>query len=122
MRYSKTFKTIFTTLAFTLSGAALGSSYQVFGDAAGGPALSKGDIDAAEKHFNGRLDFADLNNYCVYLALKGRVDEAVGKCISAIDLASSQRMSVRRRALPKIEANLNTLKQVPSALISSSDD
>jgi len=122
MRYSKTFKTIFTTLAFTLSGAALGSSYQVFGDAAGGPALSKGDIDAAEKHFNGRLDFADLNNYCVYLALKGRVDEAAGKCISAIDLASSQRMSVRRRALPKIEANLDALKQVPSALISSSDD
>ena len=122
MRYSKTFKTIFTTLAFTLSGAALGSSYHVFGDAAGGPALSKGDIDAAEKHFNGRLDFADLNNYCVYLALKGRVDEAAGKCISAIDLASSQRMSVRRRALPKIEANLDALKQVPSALISSSDD
>ena len=122
MRYSKTFKTIFTTLAFTLSGAALGSSYHVFGDAAGGPALSKGDIDAAEKHFNGRLDFADLNNYCVYLALKGRVDEAAGKCTSAIDLASSQRMSVRRRALPKIEANLDALKQVPSALISSSDD
>lgn len=122
MRYSKIFKTIFTTLAFTLSGAALGSSYHVFGDAAGGPALSKGDIDAAEKHFNGRLDFADLNNYCVYLALKGRVDEAAGKCISAIDLASSQRMSVRRRALPKIEANLDALKQVPSALISSSDD
>ena len=122
MRYSKTFKTIFTTLAFTLSGAALGSSYHVFGDAAGGPALSKGDIDAAEKHFNGRLDFADLNNYCVYLALKGRVDEAAGKCISAIDLASSQRMSVRRRALPKIEATLDALKQVPSALISSSDD
>ena len=122
MRYSKTFKTIFTTLAFTLSGAALGSSYHVFGDAAGGSALSKGDIDAAEKHFNGKLDFADLNNYCVYLALKGRVDEAAGKCISAIDLASSQRMSVRRRALPKIEANLDALKQVPSALISSSDD
>ena len=122
MRYSKTFKTIFTTLAFTLSGAALGSSYHVFGDAAGGPALSKGDIDAAEKHFNGKLDFADLNNYCVYLALKGRVDEAAGKCISAIDLASSQRMSVRRRAIPKIEANLDALKQVPSALISSSDD
>lgn len=122
MRYSKTFKTIFTTLAFTLSGAALGSSYHVFGDAAGGPALSKGDIDAAEKHFNGRLDFADLNNYCVYLALKGRVDEAAGKCTSAIDLASSQRMSVRRRAVPKIEANLDALKQVPSALISSSDD
>ena len=122
MRYSKTFKTIFTTLAFTLSGAALGSSYHVFGDAAGGPDLSKGDIDAAEKHFNGKLDFADLNNYCVYLALKGRVDEAAGKCISAIDLASSQRMSVRRRALPKIEANLDALKQAPSALISSSDD
>lgn len=122
MRYSKIFKTIFTTLAFTLSGAALGSSYHVFGDAAGGPALSKGDIDAAEKHFNGKLDFADLNNYCVYLALKGRVDEAAGKCISAIDLASSQRMSVRRRAIPKIEANLDALKQVPSALISSSDD
>ena len=122
MKYSKTFKTIFTTLAITLSGAALGSSYHVFGDAAGGAALSKGDIDAAEKHFNGKLDFADLNNNCVYLALKGRVDDAAGKCISAIDLASSQRMSVRRRALPKIEANLNTLKQVPSALISSSDD
>ena len=122
MRYSKTFKTIFTTLAFTLSGAALGSSYHVFGDAAGGAALSKGDIDAAEKHFNGKLDFADLNNYCVYLALKGQVDEAAGKCISAIDLASSQRMSVRRRALPKIEANLDALKQPPSALISSSDD
>ena len=122
MRYSKTFKTIFTTLAFTLSGAALGSSYHVFGDAAGGPALSKGDIDAAEKHFNGKLDFADLNNYCVYLALKGRVDEAADKCISAIDLASSQRMSVRRRAIPKIESNLDALKQVPSALISSSDD
>ncbi len=122
MRYSKTFKTIFTTLAITLSGAALGSSYHVFGDAAGGAALSKGDIDAAEKHFNGKLDFADLNNYCVYLALEGRLDEAAGKCISAIDLASSQRMSVRRRALPKIEANLNTLKQVPPALISSNDD
>ena len=122
MRYSKTFKTIFTTLAVTLSGAALGSSYHVFGDAAGGAALSKGDIDAAEKHFNGKLDFADLNNYCVYLALEGRLDEAAGKCISAIDLASSQRMSVRRRALPKIEANLNTLKQVPPALISSNDD
>ena len=122
MRFPKTFKTIFTTLAITLSGAALGSSYHVFGDAAGGLALSKGDIDAAEKHFNGKLDFADLNNYCVYLALEGRLDEAAGKCISAIDLASSQRMSVRRRALPKIEANLNTLKQVPSALISSSDD
>ena len=53
MGYSKTFKTIFMTLAFTLSGAALGSSYHVFGDAAGGPDLSKGDIDAAEKHFNG---------------------------------------------------------------------
>ena len=88
----------------------------------GGAALSKGDIDAAEKHFNGKLDFADLNNYCVYLALEGRLDEAAGKCISAIDLASSQRMSVRRRALPKIEANLNTLKQVPPALISSNDD
>ncbi len=122
MRYSKTFKTIFTTLAFTLSGAALGSSYHVFGDAAGGPALSKGDIDAAEKHFNGKLDFADLNNYCVYLAFKGRVDEAAGKCILAVDLASSQRMSVRRRAIPKIEANLDVLKQVPSALISSSED
>jgi len=122
MRYSKTFKTIFTTLAFTLSGAALGSSYHVFGDAAGGPNLSKGDIDEAGKHFNGKLDFADLNNYCVYLALKGQVDEAAGKCISAIDLASSQRMSVRRRALPKIEANLEALKQTPSALISSSDD
>ena len=122
MRYSKTFQTIFTTLAFTLSGAALGSSYHVFGDAAGGPDLSKGDIDAAGKHFNGKLDFADLNNYCVYLALKSRVDEAAGKCISAIDLASSQRMSVRRRALPKIEANLDALKQVPSATISSSDD
>ena len=122
MRYSKTFKTIFTTLTITLSGAALGSSYHVFGDAAGGAALSKGDIDAAEKHFNGKLDFADLNNYCVYLALEGRLDEAAGKCISAIDLASSQRMSVRRRALPKIEANLNTLKQVPPALISSNDD
>lgn len=122
MRYSKTFKTIFTTLAITLSGAALGSSYHVFGDAAGGPALSKGDIDAAEKHFNGKLDFADLNNYCVYLALEGLLDEAAGKCVSAIDLASSQRMSVRRRALPKIEANLNTLKQVPPALISSNDD
>ena len=122
MRFPKTFKTIFTTLAITLSGAALGSSYHVFGDAAGGPALSKGDIDAAEKHFNGKLDFADLNNYCVYLALEGRLDEAAGQCVSAIDLASSQRMSVRRRALPKIEANLNTLKQVPSALISSSDD
>jgi hypothetical protein len=122
MRYSKTFKTIFATLAITLSGAALGSPYHVFGDAAGGPALSRGDLDAAEKHFSGKLDFADLNNYCVYLALEGRVDEAAGKCISAIDLVSSQRMSVRRRALPKIEANLNTLKQVPSALISSSDD
>ena len=122
MRYSKTFKTIFTTLAITISGAALGSSYHVFGDAAGGAALSKGDIDAAEKYFNGKLDFADLNNYCVYLALKGQVDEAAGKCISAIDLASSQRMSVRRRALPNIEANLDALKQAPSALISSSDD
>ena len=122
MRYSKTFKTIFTTLAITLSGAALASSYHVFGDAAGGAALSKGDIDAAEKHFNGKLDFADLNNYCVYLALEGLLDEAAGKCVSAIDLASSQRMSVRRRALPKIEANLNTLKQVPPALISSNDD
>ena len=121
MRYSKTFKTIFTTLAITLSGAALASSYHVFGDAAGGAALSKGDIDAAEKHFNGKLDFADLNNYCVYLALEGLLDEAAGKCVSAIDLASSQRMSVRRRALPKIEANLNTLKQVPPALISSND-
>ena len=122
MRYTKTFQTIFTTFAITISGAALGSSYHVFGDAAGGPALSKGDIDAAEKHFNGKLDFADLNNYCVYLALKGRVDEAAGKCILAIDLASSQRMSVRRRAIPKIEANLDVLKQVPSALISSSND
>ena len=122
MRYSKTFKTVFTTLAFTLSGAALGSSYHVFGDAAGGPDLSKGDIDAAGKHFNGKLDFADLNNYCVYLALKGQVDEAAGKCISAIDLASSQRMSVRRRALPKIEANLNALRQLPTTLISASDD
>ena len=122
MRYSKPFQTIFTTLVITLSGTALGSSYHVFGDAAGGAALSKGDIDAAEKHFNGKLDFADLNNYCVYLALEGRLDEAAGKCISAIDLASSQRMSVRRRALPKIEANLNTLKQVPPALISSNDD
>ena len=122
MRYSKTFRTIFTALIISLSGAALGSSYHVFGDAAGGPALTKGDIDAAGKHFNGKLDFADLNNYCVYLALKGQVDEAAGKCISAIDLASSQRMSVRRRALPKIEANLDALKQAPSALISSSDD
>lgn len=122
MRYSKTFKTIFTTLAITISGAALGSSYHVFGDAAGGAALSKGDIDAAEKYFNGKLDFADLNNYCVYLALKGQVDEAAGKCISAIDLASSQRMSVRRRALPKIEANLNALRQLPTTLISASDD
>ena len=51
MRYSKTFKTIFTTLAITLSGAALASSYHVFGDAAGGAALSKGDIDAAAKFF-----------------------------------------------------------------------
>jgi len=122
MRCLKTFKTTIAALAITLSGAALGSSYHVFGDAAGGPALTKGDIDAAEKYFNGKLDFADLNNYCVYLALKGRVDEAAGKCISAIDLASSQRMSVRRRALPKIEANLDVLRQVPSALISSSDD
>ena len=122
MRYTKTFQTIFTTFAITISGAALGSSYHVFGDAAGGPALTKGDIDAAGKYFNGKLDFADLNNYCVYLALKGQVDEAARKCTSAIDLASSQRMSVRRRALPKIEANLDVLKQVPSALISSSDD
>ena len=122
MRYSKPFQTIFTTLVITLSGTALGSSYHVFGDAAGGPALKKGDIDAAAKYFNGKLDFADLNNYCVYLALKGQVDEAARKCVSAIDLASSQRMSVRRRALPKIEANLDVLKQVPSALISSSGD
>lgn len=122
MRYSKTFQTMFTMLVITFSGAALGSSYHVFGDAAGGPALAKGDIDAAEKSFNGKLDFADLNNYCVYLALKGQVDEAAGKCTSAIDLASSQRLSVRRRALPKIEANLDALRQVPSALISSSND
>ena len=88
----------------------------------GGPALTKGDIDAAEKYFNGKLDFADLNNYCVYLALKGRFDEAAGKCTSAIDLASSQRLSVRRRALPKIDANLDVLRQVPSALISASND
>ena len=122
MRYSKPFQTIFTTLVITLSGTALGSSYHVFGDAAGGPALTKGDIDAAAKYFNRKLDFAGLNNYCVYLALKGQVDDATRKCVSAIDLASSQRMSVRRRALPKIEANLDVLKQVPSALISSSDD
>ena len=122
MRYSKTFRTIFTTLIISLSGAALGSSYHVFGDAAGGPALTKGDIDAAEKYFNGKLDFADLNNYCVYLALKGRFDEAAGKCTSAIDLASSQPLSVRRRALPKIDANLDVLRQVPSALISASND
>ena len=122
MRYPKIFQTIFTTFVITISGAALGSSYHVFGDAAGGPALTKGDIDAAAKYFNGKLDFADLNNYCVYLALKGQVDEAARKCVSAIDLASSQRMSVRRRALPKIEANLDVLKQVPSALISASDD
>jgi hypothetical protein len=122
MRYSKPLQTIFTTLVITLSGTALGSSYHVFGDAAGGPALTTGDIDTAAKFFDGKLDFADLNNYCVYLALKGQVDEAARKCVSAIDLASSQRMSVRRRALPKIEANLDVLKQVPSALISSSDD
>ena len=122
MRYSKTFKTIFATLAISLSGTALGSSYHVFGDAAGGAALSKGDIDAAERYFNGKLDFADLNNRCVYLALKGRIDEAEDTCILAIDLASSQRMSVRRRAIPKIEANLSALKQLSPALISSNDD
>jgi len=122
MKYPKTFKAIFTTLAITLSGATLGSSYHVFGDAAGGPALSKGDIDAAEKHFNGKLDFADLNNLCVYLALKGRIDEAEDSCISASELATSERMSVRRRALPKIEGNLRALKQLSSALISSNDD
>jgi len=54
--------------------------------------------------------------------LKGRFDEAAGKCTLAIDLASSQRLSVRRRALPKIDANLDVLRQVPSALISASND
>ena len=105
-----------------MTGSALASSYHVFTDAAGGKALSTGKLEAAEKYFNGSLDFADQNNLCVLQAISGEVSEAMASCSITLDLVKSTRLSVRRRALLDIEANLATFEGVISDSVQASDD
>tara|TARA_B100000575_G_C23071320_1_gene617058 strand:- start:468 stop:836 length:369 start_codon:yes stop_codon:yes gene_type:complete len=122
MSYFKPISTLLTAAVLSISGTALASSYHVFADAAGGKALSSGKLEAAGKHFKGSLDFADHNNLCVLHALNGAMTDAMTSCAIALDLAKSESLSVRRRALPGIEANLDTLQEAISNSIAASDD
>ena len=122
MTHRKFFTTLLAAVVIPMTSTALASSYHVFTDAAGGKALSIGNLEAAEKYFKGSLDFADQNNLCVWQAMNGEVSEAMANCAIALDLARSTRLSVRRRAMPGIEANLATLEGAISDSVQASDN
>ena len=122
MIHRKFLPTLLAMMVTPMTDSALASSYYVFSDAAGGKALSNGKLEAAERYFKGSLDFADQNNLCVLQAINGEVSEAKASCSIALDLVKSTRLSVRRRALLDIEANLATLEGAITDSIQASDD
>ena len=122
MIHRKFLPTLLAMVVTPMTDSALASSYHVFTDATGGKALSNGKLEAAERSFKGSLDFADQNNLCVSQAINGEVSEAKASCSIALDLVKSTRLSVRRRALLDIAANLATLEGAITDSVQASDD